>query len=271
MNIDLLNSVNAAREKLLAEIVNYFSADAAVLGVFLCGSLPAGTADQFSDIDLRVVVTPEEHARFVANRLDMPGQWSGFLFNEWMEGAQHCVSNFRPFLKIDIFYYNQAKFRPSPWYSLSNTILYDPEDVVCEVFERSPAFKFEVKEKEIDWLISKGLAAAHEVFRRARRGELLYAQNLLGEFRSYLIKADDWLHQRVPTHASDLKLERRLTPSFVEALNRSYVPSDASAIETAMLTLLAHYREQLVELHRTFGLSRSLENDLYAISVLLEA
>jgi hypothetical protein len=269
MILDLLDNVNVEREKLLAEVVNYFSTDSAVLGIFLGGSLPAGTADACSDIDLRVVVTPEEHARFVSNRLDMPKQWNGFLFNEWMEGAQHCVSHFRPFFKTDIFYHNQADFCPSPWYGLPTTILYDPKDVVSKVIESSPPFAFEVNEKDIDWLISKGLAAAHEVFRRARRGELLYAQNLLEEFRSYVIRADDWLHRRVPTDAADLKLERRLSQSFVGLLNRSYVPTDAHAIETAMLTLLAHYREQVIELHERFDLSRPLENDLYAVSVLL--
>jgi len=268
MNTDLLNN---AREKLLAEVVDYFSSDPAVVGVFLGGSLPAGTADPFSDIDLRVVVTPEEHGRFVASRLDIPKQWSGFLFNEWMEGAQHCVSHFLPFLKIDIFYLSQEEFRPSPWYSLPTTILYDPRGVARSIIEHSQPFKFEVDERRVDWLISKGLAAAHEVYRRTQRGELIYAQKLLEEFRSYLAEADDWIHQRVPPNPSHVKLERRLTPSLLEALKESYVPSDANAIETALLNLLALFREQLIELHGTYNLSRVLDNDLRAVGVLLEA
>lgn len=271
MNSNLLNNTSIEREKLLSEVVNYFSADQAVIGMFLGGSMPAGTADQFSDIDIRVIVTPEEHDRFVANRIDMPKQWNGFLFNEWMEGAQHCVSHFRQFFKVDIFYLDQNNFRPSPWYSLPTAILYDPKGIVREVIESSPQFRFEVSDKEVDWLVSKGLAAAHEVFRRARRGELLYAQTLLDEFRSYVIKADDWLHQRVPDDVSQLKLERRLTPKFLQILKQSYVPLEARDIEAAMLILLNHYHQQVIELHETFELSRALENDLYAINILLEA
>lgn len=45
MNSDILIS---ARTHLLEEAVACFSADAAVLGVFLSGSLAAGTADAFS-------------------------------------------------------------------------------------------------------------------------------------------------------------------------------------------------------------------------------
>ena len=180
-----------------------------------------------------------------------------------MEGTQHCVSHFRPFLKIDMFYYNQTKFCHSPWHSLPTTILYDAKAVASKIIERSCSFKFEVEQKQIDWLLSKGLATAHEVFRRARRGELLFAQNLLEEFRSYLAKADDWIRRRVPRNASDLKLERRLSPSLVEALNASYVPSDNCTIETAILTLLARFREQLIQLHKTYNLPRTLENHLY--------
>lgn len=271
MNIDLLNNISIERKKLLSELVNYFSDDPAVLGMFLGGSLPAGTSDQFSDIDLRVVVTPEEHGRFLADRLDMPKQWNGYLFNEWMEGTHHCITHFQAFFKADIFYLSQASLRPSPWYRLSTKILYDPMGVIRQVVEQSPPFEFEISENEIDWLISKGLAAAHEVFRRARRGELFYAQTLLEEFRSYVIKADDWLHQRVPADVSELKLERRLEPSFLELLTQTYVPADARAIEDAMLTLLKQYRSQVVDLHKTYELSRVLEKDVYAVDILLDA
>ena len=268
MNADLLNR---SRKELLAEIVEYFSYDPAVLGIFLGGSLPAGTADHYSDVDLRVVVTPEEHSRFVASRKDIPKKWSGFLFNEWMEGAIHCVSHYRPFLKVDIFYYNQAEFCPSPWYSLPTTILYDPGGVVANVIERSQPFKFETNEKRVDWVISKGLATAHEVYRRSKRGELIYAQNLLEEFRSYLAEADDWINQRVPGNEPHIKLERRLSKLLLETIEQSYVASNPKAIETALLKLLTLFREQFINLHRMYNLSRPLENDLYAVNIVLEA
>ena len=261
----------SARNNLLEEAVSYFSSDLAVQGIFLGGSLPAGTSDEFSDIDLRVVVTPEEHDRFVMNRKDMPKKWTGFLFNEWMEGAIHCVSHYRPFLKLDIFYYNQAEFRPSPWYSLPTTILYDPVGIVANVIENSQPFKFAPNEKRVDWVISKGLAAAHEVYRRSQRGELIYAQNLLEEFRSYIAEADDWINNRVPGSEPHIKLERRLSTPLLEAIEQSYVGSDPKAIEAALLKLLTLFREQFINLHRMYNLSRPLDNDLYAVSIVLEA
>ena len=62
----------------------------------------------------------------------------------------------------------------------------------------SEHLKFEVTDEDLDFSISKGLAAAHEVFRRTRRGELVFAQTLLDEFRFHIIQADDWLFDRTP-------------------------------------------------------------------------
>jgi predicted nucleotidyltransferase len=60
-----------------------FASDPDIAGVFLGGSIAAGTADAYSDIDLRVVVKREKHADFVARRREIPKEWPGFLFNEW--------------------------------------------------------------------------------------------------------------------------------------------------------------------------------------------
>jgi predicted nucleotidyltransferase len=62
MNEELLI---AERDKLLSSVDDYFVGYPDVVGIFLGGSLPAGTADAYSDIDMRVVVTPDEYSRFV--------------------------------------------------------------------------------------------------------------------------------------------------------------------------------------------------------------
>src|SRR5215470_4483548 len=97
-----------ARDRLLETASGHFALQPGVVAVFLGGSLPAATADAYSDIDLRVVVEADRHEDFVRRRLEIPRQWDGFLFNEWLEGAIHCVSHFRPFLKIDIFYLDKS-------------------------------------------------------------------------------------------------------------------------------------------------------------------
>jgi hypothetical protein len=62
------------RDELLEHLLGLLRADTAVAGVALVGSLGAGTADDWSDIDLLIVMEDHEVARFA----DRPGEtpWS---------------------------------------------------------------------------------------------------------------------------------------------------------------------------------------------------
>lgn len=258
----------AERDRLLAAALEHFVSDPLVVGVFLGGSLAAGTADAYSDIDLRVVVAAESHPWFVAKRREIPKAWPGFLFNEWIPGAQHCVSHFAPFGKIDIFYLSVDALRPSPWYRLPIKALHDPEGVVADLIARSRELSFSVFEDDLDVSISKGLAAAHETYRRAMRGELLYSQTLLDELRQHIMQADDWLGERTPETAVVAKFDARASAEALAVLNASYGPSEVQAILAALRVLVAFYRDQVLALHDKFRLQRSRENDLAALDVL---
>ena len=260
------------RERLLKNVVAYFQKDRAVIGVFLGGSIPAGKADAYSDIDLKVVVEATEHARFVQNRLEMPKHWGDLLFNEWLMGATHCVSHFRPFQKIDVFYISGEKLAPSPWYGLPTTVLYDPRGIISEVIQNSQALHLDADAdvEEMSRIVSKGLASAHEAIRRIRRGELFLAQSLIGELRLYLVRIDDWVHERIVQSVVFAKLENRVDQTVGRALTRSYVALEADAMEEAVIELVAVLREKIIEMHERFRLDRPLERDLAAVDLVLE-
>jgi predicted nucleotidyltransferase len=259
----------AARDRLLETAVRFFSADPAVIGIFLGGSLAAGSADVFSDIDLRVVVKPDRHGYYVDQRREIPKAWPGFLFNEWVPGAQHCVSHFRPFGKIDIFYYDASTLAPSPWYRLPNKILHDPDGVVADLMKQSTGMPFTVREDDLDFSISKGLAAAHETYRRAMRGELFYAQTLMDELRHQMMQADDWLHDRTPETAVMSKFDMRASGEVLIILSNSYCLCQGDAILAALRSLAHLYRDQVLALHEKFKLSRPLKNDIASLEVIL--
>ena len=63
-----------ARDRLLIFVHQQFASITDVVGLFLAGSLAAGTADAYSDIDLRVVVKPEKHRWFGENSLRYAGR-----------------------------------------------------------------------------------------------------------------------------------------------------------------------------------------------------
>jgi hypothetical protein len=262
------DDLEKARNDLLATAAGCFKADPDVLGVFLSGSIAAGNTDAHSDIDLRVVVKPERHSHFVQQRRQIPKQWPGFLFNEWIANAQHCVSHFLPFGKIDIFYYNSAALAPSPWYRLPIKILHDPEGIVADLVKRSQGFPFTIGEDDVDFSISKGLAAAHETYRRAMRGELFYAQTLLDELRHHMMQADDWLHDRTAETTVMARFEGRASSDILIALMCSYRPCEGDVIVAALRALARVYRNQVLALHKKFQLSRPIENDLAALKTI---
>ena len=260
------------RERLLKNVVAYFQKDRAVIGVFLGGSIPAGKADAYSDIDLKVVVEATEHARFVQNRLEMPKHWGDLLFNEWLMGATHCVSHFRPFQKMDVFYISNDDFAPSPWYGLPTTVLYDARGIMAEVIASSQALHLDVDTDvdEMSRVVSKGLAAAHEAIRRIRRGEFFLAQSLIGELRFHMVRIGDWIHGQIVQSVLFAKLEERVDETLGRALTRSYAAIEADAMEEALMTLVAVLREQIIEIHQRFQLDRPLESDLVAVDLVLE-
>jgi predicted nucleotidyltransferase len=258
-----------ARQALLDRTVSFFTGQPDVVGIFLAGSLAAGSADAYSDIDLRVIATPEGQARLLNGRLDWPAQWGDLLFNEWLDGTQHCVSHFRPFLKIDVFYWTSDTFKPSAWFKHPARVFLDRTGIVQRVLDQSRSLSQPPPPPaEVSRVLSKALAGAHEVVRRSRRGELHFAQTLLDELRGHMTRLDGWL-QRVDTRApQDLKLERRVTPALLEALKQSYVGLDAREIDRAVVALGNVLAAQIAELHERFDLGRSRATDLDALALV---
>jgi len=258
-----------AREELLDRTVSFFIEQPDAIGIFLAGSIPAGSADAYSDIDLRVIATPDGQKRLLAGRLEWPAHWGELLFNEWLHGTKHCVSHFRPFLKIDVFYWEPATFIPSPWLKFPARVFLDRTGLVREVLDRSASLAFPPPSAdEVGRILSKALAAAHETVRRARRGELFFAQNLLEELRQYLMQLDTWMHRWEPEAPADLKMDRRLSAMLRPALERSYVGLSADAIEAATVDLTEILVRQIPGLHEQFKMDRSLSTDLHAAGLV---
>jgi hypothetical protein len=67
-----------------------------------------------------------------------------------------------------------------------------------------------------NYSISKGLAAAHEAFRRTQRQELLFAQTLLDELRVHIIQTDNWLFDRTPRTQLFSKFDQRGSQQVIE-------------------------------------------------------
>jgi predicted nucleotidyltransferase len=257
-----------ARDRLLGRLVDLFSRDPDVMGVFLGGSMASESADAWSDIDLRVLVAHSEHPSFVRRRKEIPTAIPGFLFNEWLHGAIHCISHFSDFVKADIFYLDESNFAPSPWYGLPIRILHDPLGTIAEVVAKSRGLTFELDPDEIDRSVSKGTAAVHEAYRRLRRGELIFVQSLLDELRQHMTFADDWLHHRVPQAVPFSHLEGRASNALLRAFHQSFTELDGRRLAAVLRTLALAYKDQLEKLVPLTR--RDLSGQARALALMIE-
>ena len=154
-----------------------------------------GSADEWSDLDFRVVVKPKFYQQYLSERFTAPQQWGEWLYNEWAGRSWVCVSHFKPFCKVDMLYFQPEQLEPSPWFALPTKIIYDSKGLVRQVVRDSQNIKpIAIDTEEISRLMSKGLAYAEEIYRRVMRGELFYAQSQLDSLRCVLIQLDDYLH-----------------------------------------------------------------------------
>lgn len=261
--------LNAARQRLLNRVIEYFWAKEGVEALYIQGSVAAGSTDEFSDIDFRVVIHPEVYEQYISERFLAPQKWGEWLYNEWTDSFWVCVSHFKPFNKIDVLYFKPKQLQPSPWFSLPTQVIYDPNGLVRQIIQASHGLTFTLDIGEVDRLISKGLAYAEETYRRVMRDELFYAQSLLDSFRGILMQFDDYFRNS-PSSASAPHFEQRGSKTLIRVLESSYATLDKPSILHALSRLLKVYQNQVAQLHEALTLQRNEEADLYWINTMLD-
>jgi hypothetical protein len=97
----------------------------------------------------------------------------------------------------------------------------------------------------------------------------VYAQSLLEELRSNMLRLDAWLLGVEPYVPPDLTLRGNIRASLASVLGRSYVALNADDIERVVVDLAAVLATQIHDLHERFELERALETDLFAVSLVI--
>ena len=257
------------KEQILRQVTEFLLSRTEVIGLFCGGSIAEGTTDEYSDIDFRVVVRSECFDDFVKDHMSYPRHWGDFICNNG--GRNVSVSHFKPFNKVDVLYYRPEDLKPSPWSGLPIKVLYDPDAIIERLIQSSGNLTFAPTPEQVGDSISVAIGNAHEVYRRAQRGELAYAQAILNCLRSSIVDADDALGGRpVQGEFGFSHLERRCSPQVLHALYASYVGADRPSILDALANLARIYTRQLKALYRAYDLRRNLENDLYALSIVAQ-
>lgn len=179
------------RQILQQSAVDDLITDSNVLGIYLGGSLAKGNADNYSDIDLRIVVNPNELNTFINQKKIRPNQWGNVLFYEDISvTAPFTIAHFDCFIKMDVFYYKPTDLTPSLWLK-DIYILKDTNGFIQKILDDSNKLTYHPTVPEVELWRVKSLAYIQEIYRRVMRGELYYALNQISSLRWFIVNGWD--------------------------------------------------------------------------------
>jgi hypothetical protein len=203
----------AIRMMVLANAESSLGAIDGVKAIYLSGSVAERT-DEYSDIDLRVIVTDAAYESVVALRENLPPTWGPFLFHETVS-PNLTVSYYESLTKADVFYYVSNTIVPSVWFNVGTRILLDRTGNLAAVVDASKALKFAAPAASILTHLEKCVAGLIDGAKRMRRDETIYASRLCAEAIHHLLLTDDLLQGRAPFGSS--KRERLVPGQLTEA------------------------------------------------------
>lgn len=177
-----LMEIEKIRSFLVTKLTHFFEQDDSTLGIFLGGSLANGNADQFSDIDFRVVVSNEVNKKQLLLNISA---FPEILFVETI-AEDHGVFHFVPtydsgkvmqegifgVVKVDVFFYYKREITTSLWFK--NILILKDDGFLEKIKNNSQFLTYQPSQEELDFLLSKFYANIHEQYRRYYRNELNY-------------------------------------------------------------------------------------------------
>ncbi len=176
-------SLPKQRDILLENALNDLTSDSNVLAIYQAGSLAKGNFDNYSDIDLHTIVTPEKKADFIREKSNRSRNWGEVLFFEGDSPYNpYIVSHYDSFVKIDSWYHSPEEVVPSIWLK-GYKVLYDPNNIISKVIKESSYEVYKPSSDEVKFWRGKLLAFIHETYRAVMRDEIYYALSNLDRVR----------------------------------------------------------------------------------------
>ncbi|MBB4826974.1 putative nucleotidyltransferase [Sporosarcina luteola] len=171
------------RDILLKKALNDLTSDTNVLAIYQAGSLARGNFDNYSDIDLHTIVTPEKRADFIKDKRHRASKWGDVLFYEdFNPSSPVLVTHYDSFVKVDSWYHSPKEVAPSIWLK-GYKVLYDPNNIISMVIKESSFEVYKPSSDEVEFWRGKILAFIHETYRAVMRDEIYYALSNLDRVR----------------------------------------------------------------------------------------
>lgn len=231
-----------------------------ISGIFLSGSLANNTFDSYSDIDLRYIVNSHNIKDEIIKFKEALENTLSVSYFEPCNFDNAIIVHFKDFFKADIFFYTKQMLEPSP-YLLEIKILYDEHEFLLSIKENSKGVTYYTDYDTINYMADKYIASAHECYRRIKRGEYIYANQLLQNMKQIILNLEDALNSR--PQQGFYKAEYRFGIELLCLINETIsISKDYMSI---LMKINNKLFSQLKQLNNLGYSNRNIENDKYLI------
>ena len=259
------------RESLLEKILEDLKADPNVLAIYQAGSMARGNFDNYSDIDVHIIVTPDKKADFIKNKRNRGKKWGEVLFYEdFNPSSPVVVSHYNSFIKVDSWYHSPEEMEPSIWLK-GYKILYDPKNIISQIIQDSAYEVYTPSSEEVNFWRGKLLAFIHETYRAVMREEIYYALSNLDRVRWLVVSG--W-YMEMEQHLDSpygvwSKIEgkrSKLNPSQLSLLERWYSDRNTNQI----MKTLADMVPEILRLNKYLSNKVDIEENEEHIKRIIE-
>ena len=176
------------RQLIKEAIERDLTGDFEIIAVFYGGSIGNQDSDNYSDIDLRIVVAEEAFETYRKNKKKRAAKWGDVLFYEDVPYTNYSTAHYDSFVKVDTFYFRLQDVMPSIW--LRNIeVVYDSSEMLLDIVRKSRTLTFDPSSEDVELWRTKFFANLHETYRRVIRGEIYYALSCLDNLRFFMATA----------------------------------------------------------------------------------
>lgn len=237
-------------------------ADHRVVGVAVAGSIAAGHADDYSDVDLIIAVADGAFDEVMAQRLELVGSWTPLVIGFTGEhvGEPRLIVSLvgPPVVHVDLKFVRISDFAQR---IDDPVIVSDRTDALARELAAHP---LEVAATDFQWFEDRFWVWVHYGATKLGRGELFEVLSVLSDLRSLVLGPLAAL--RAGERPRGVRRLEAVAPDDARALQATIGAYDRAAAAQALLACAALYREWMASL--SSAVTRRSEAERLAVAYL---
>jgi hypothetical protein len=255
----------------LKNAIDYFAEDDRVPGLFISGSIVSGTMDEYSDIDLDVIVRDDEFESVFSERdraVESIGRpLARFIADHLPIRVDMFIVLYEGPVKLDLDYIRASVLEPN-WRWSRRHILKDTDGFLDDIVSRSKGLEAPSLSKErILNLDEKFWTWCWYVFGKIQRGELWEALDGIHGIRTLAILS--FFYSVVDLYNEGYRrLERKIPPDLVGNFRETIPQMTEASLFSALQSMISLYVELRGRVSEAQGIEFDTEKQTYVLEAI---